>query len=87
MGKPRLAIFNTQPPHLYHGGVERRIIEVTKRLQDEMEVTIFCGTKAGFKAPSNIGNVKIVPCYSTDKIYPLDNWFFNRSLSRTEEAY
>ena len=87
MGKPRLAIFNTQPPHLYHGGVERRIIEITKRLQDEMEVTVFCGTKAGFKAPSTIGNVKIVPCYSTDKIYPLDNWFFNRSLSRTEEAF
>jgi len=87
MGKPRLAIFNTQPPHIYHGGVERRIIEVTKRLHDEMEVTIFCGTKAGFKAPSNVGNVKIVPCYSTDKIYPLDNWFFNRSLSRTTEAY
>ena len=87
MGKPRLAIFNTQPPHLYHGGVERRIIEITKRLQDEMEVTVFCGTKAGFKAPSTIGNVKIVPCYSTDKIYPFDNWFFNRSLSRTEEAY
>jgi glycosyltransferase involved in cell wall biosynthesis len=87
MGKPRLAIFNTQPPHLYHGGVERRIIEITKRLQDEMEVSVFCGTKAGFKAPSTVGNVRIIPCYSTDKIYPLDNWFFNRSLSRTAEAY
>jgi glycosyltransferase involved in cell wall biosynthesis len=87
MGKTRLAIFNTQPPHIYHGGVERRIIEVTKRLHNEMEVTIFCGTKAGFKSPTTVGGVKVLPCYSTDKIYPLDNWFFNRSLSRTAEAY
>ena len=87
MGKPRLAILNTQPPHIYHGGVERRINEVTKRLHDEMEVTVFCGTKRGFKASTDVGNVKIVPCYSTDKIYPLDNWYFNRSLTRTAEAY
>jgi glycosyltransferase involved in cell wall biosynthesis len=28
-----------------------------------------------------IDGVTIVPCYSTDRIYPLDNWVFNRSIS------
>jgi len=82
MGKFRLAVFNTQPPHLYFGGVERRIMETTKRLQNQAEITVYCGTKAGFKEPTTINGVSFVPCYSTDKIFPLDNWFFNRSLSK-----
>lgn len=80
MGKFRLAVFNTQPPHLYFGGVERRIMETTKRLQAEASISVYSGTKAGFKEPTSLNNVDFIPCYSTDKIFPLDNWFFNRNL-------
>jgi glycogen synthase len=82
LGKFRLAVFNTQPPHLYFGGVERRIIETTKRLKGEADITIYSGTKAGFKEPTTLNGIKVVPCYSTDKLFPLDNWFFNRSLTK-----
>lgn len=82
MDKFRLAIFNTQPPHLYFGGVERRIMETVKRLQTEADITVYSGTKWGFKEPTIINGVSFVPCYSTDKIFPVDNWFFNRSLSK-----
>ena len=51
MSKFRLAVFNTQPPHLYLGGVERRIIETTRRLTGEADITVYSGTKAGFKTP------------------------------------
>jgi len=30
----------------------------------------------------DINGVTFVPCYSTDKLFPLDNWFFNRSISK-----
>jgi glycosyltransferase involved in cell wall biosynthesis len=80
MGKFRLAVFNTQPPHLYFGGVERRIIETTKRLSSQADITVYSGTKAGFKKPTVIDGVSFVPCFSTDKVFPVDNWFFNRSL-------
>jgi glycosyltransferase involved in cell wall biosynthesis len=82
MGKFRLAVFNTQPPHLYFGGVERRIIETTKRLSSQADITVYSGTKAGFKKPTVIDGVSFVPCYSTDKVFPVDNWFFNKSLSK-----
>ncbi len=82
MGKFRLAVFNTQPPHLYFGGVERRILETTKRLSSKAGITVYSGTKAGFKTPTVIDGVNFVPCYSTDKVFPLDNWFFNRSLAK-----
>ena len=82
MDRFRLAVFNTQPPHLYFGGVERRIIETTKRLQTQADINVYSGTKAGFKQPATIDGVSFVPCYSTDRIFPLDNWFFNRSLSK-----
>ncbi len=82
MEKFRLAVFNTQPPHLYFGGVERRIMETAKRLTNETEVTIYSGTKAGFKEPLNTNGVRFIPCYSTDKVFPLDNWFFNRNLTK-----
>jgi glycosyltransferase involved in cell wall biosynthesis len=82
MEKFRLAVFNTQPPHLYFGGVERRIVETTKRLQMEAGITVYSGTKAGFKQPATIDGVSYIPCYSTDRIFPLDNWFFNRSLGK-----
>jgi glycogen(starch) synthase len=81
-----LAVFNTQPPHLYFGGVERRIIETTKRLQSELEITVYSGTKAGFKKLSSMSGVSFDPCYSTDILFPVDNWFFNRSLTKKANA-
>lgn len=80
MSKFRLAVFNTQPPQLYLGGVERRIMEVTKRLQSEADITAYSGTKAGFKRSININGVNFVPCKSTDRVFPLDNWTYNRSV-------
>jgi len=77
-----LAIFNTQPPHIYFGGVERRIIEVSKRLSSRVDVTIYCGAKAGFSKPLNLSGVKVFPLFSTDLFFPLDNWFFNCSVQR-----
>lgn len=82
----RLAVFNTQPPHLYFGGVERRIIETTKRLQNETDITVYSGTKAGFKTSTKINGVDLVPCRSTDIVFPLDNWTFNRSLAKKANA-
>ena len=79
--KLKIAVFNTQPPHLYFGGVERRIVEVAKRLQNNFETTVLSGTKKGFKETTILDGTIIVPCYSTDRIYPLDNWVFNRSIS------
>ncbi len=81
-----LAVFNTQPPHLYFGGVERRIMETTKRIQTESDITVYSGTKAGFKKPSSMDGVRFVPCYSTDILFPVDNWFFNRSLIQKAKA-
>ncbi len=85
MEKFRLAVFNTQPPQLYFGGVERRIIETSKRLVSQADITIYSGTKSGFKKPASINQVNFVPCYSTDRVFPLDNWFFNRSISKKSE--
>jgi glycosyltransferase involved in cell wall biosynthesis len=86
LNKIRLAVFNTQPPHLYFGGVERRIVETTQRLLDEVDTTVYSGTKAGFKKPTTVNGVHFVPCFSTDALYPVDNWFFNRSLSQATDA-
>jgi glycogen(starch) synthase len=86
MERLSLAVFNTQPPHLYFGGVERRIIETTKRLQNELEITVYSGTKAGFKKLSSMSGVSFDPCYSTDILFPVDNWFFNRSLTKKASA-
>ena len=77
-----LGIFNTQPPHLFFGGVERRIIELSKRLSERVNVTVYCGTKGGFREACNFLKVKIVPCFSTDIFFPMDNWFFNRTICR-----
>lgn len=87
MTKFRLAVLNTQPPHLYFGGVERRILEVTKRIQKDAEVTVYSGKKAGFITPINIEGINIVPCKSTDKLFPLDNWTYNRSLIKNTKVY
>jgi len=82
MARFHLAVFNTQPPHLYFGGVERRIIETAKRLSGQADIAVYSGTKAGFKQPVTIDGVNFVPCYSTDRLFPFDNWFFNRSISK-----
>jgi glycogen synthase len=82
MEKFRLAVCNTQPPNLYFGGVERRIIQTAKRLQDQADITVYSGTKRGLKQPTFFEDVKIMPCHSTDRVFPLDNWTFNRSLGK-----
>jgi glycosyltransferase involved in cell wall biosynthesis len=84
--KLSLAVFNTQPPHLYFGGVERRIVEVAKRLSSHVDTTVYSGTKAGFKKPAAINGARIVPCFSTDAAFPLDNWFFNNTLAGAADA-
>jgi len=81
MNKFRLVVFNTQAPHLYRGGVERRINETTRRLTGQADITVYSGTKAGFKNPTKIDGVIFVPLNSTDRIYPLDNWTFNRTVA------
>ena len=84
--KLKVAVFNTQPPHLYFGGVERRIVETAKRLVNEVDTTVYSGTKRGFSKTTVIDGITFVPCFSTDKLYPLDNWVFNRSLSEMFDA-
>jgi glycosyltransferase involved in cell wall biosynthesis len=86
MDRFSLAVFNTQPPHLFFGGVERRIMETAKRLQTESDITVYSGTKAGFRKPISINGVSVVPCYSTDMLFPVDNWFFNRSITKKAAA-
>lgn len=86
MKKLTVAVFNTQPPHLYRGGVERRIIEVSKRLRDKVNTKVYSGTKARFNKATIIDGTVLVPCFSTDKFFPLDNWFFNKTLSRMCDA-
>jgi glycosyltransferase involved in cell wall biosynthesis len=81
MKKLSLAVFNTQPPHLYFGGVERRILETAERLYGEANTTIYSGTKAGFRAPASVCGARIIPCFSTDVLFPVDNWFFNKTLA------
>ena len=84
--KLSLAVFNTQPPHLYFGGVERRIVETTKRLRNEVDTTVYSGTKAGFRKPVVFDGMTVVPCFSTDALFPVDNWFFNRTLANAADA-
>ncbi len=82
MNKLKLAVFNTQPPHLYPGGVERRILETGKRLSDQVDFKVYSGTKSGFHESAKVNGVTIVPCRSTDRVFPLDNWTFNRTLAK-----
>jgi glycosyltransferase involved in cell wall biosynthesis len=84
--KLSLAVFNTQPPHLYFGGVERRIMEMAKSLQNKVDTTVYSGTKAGFKKPAAINGVRINPCFSTDGLFPIDNWFFNHTLAQAVDT-
>ena len=63
MSKINLAVFNTQPPHRYFGGVERRIIEIAKRLTHQINTTVYSGTKAGFRKPTRIDGINIIPIF------------------------
>lgn len=85
MKKLRLAVFNTQPP-LYLGGVERRILETAKKLQEKVDTTVYSGTKVGLRKPIMLNGIALVPCFSTDAVFPLDNWTFNQTLSRNADA-
>jgi glycosyltransferase involved in cell wall biosynthesis len=76
-----LAVFNTQPP-FYLGGVERRIIETAKRMQAKVSFTVYTGTKGGLRKPTRLDGLTMVPCFSSDAIFPLDNWTFNQTLAR-----
>ena len=82
MEKLRVAVFNTQPPHLYVGGVECRIIEIARELPKTVNTTVYCGTKNGFKKPTALKGLNFVPCFSTDRVFTIDNWVFNRTISR-----
>jgi len=84
--KLKVAVFNTQPPHLYFGGVERRIVETAKILVNEVDTKVYSGTKKGFNKTTVIDGTTFIPCFSTDTLYPLDNWVFNRSLSRMVDS-
>jgi len=86
MKKLSLAVFNTQPPHLYFGGVERRIVETAKKFRSEVGTTVYSGTKAGFRKPASVSGVTFIPCFSTDAFFPMDNCFFNRTLSDAVNA-
>jgi glycosyltransferase involved in cell wall biosynthesis len=81
MERLNVAVFNTQPPHLYFGGVERRIIEVARRLSNKADTKVYCGTKKGFNKVSFINRTVLIPCFSTDVFFPFDNWFFNKTIS------
>jgi len=80
--KLKVSVFNTQPPHLYFGGVERRIIEIAKILVNKVDTTVYSGTKKGFNKTTVIDGTTFIPYFSTDLLYPLDNWVFNRSISK-----
>lgn len=85
MSKIRVTVFNTQPPHLYFGGVERRIVETGQRLIPEVQIAVYSGTKAGFRKTATVKGITVVPCFSTDTLFPVDNWFFNRAISNAAE--
>jgi glycosyltransferase involved in cell wall biosynthesis len=84
--KLKVAVFNTQPPHLYFGGVERRIVEIAKRLTDVVDTEVYSGTKKGFSEVTEVDGTTFIPCFSTDMLYPLDNWVFNRTISKMVDA-
>jgi glycosyltransferase involved in cell wall biosynthesis len=86
MNKLSVAVFNTQPPHLYFGGVERRILETGKRLGEEFDFKVYSGTKAGFRETASFDGISIIPCRSTDRVFPLDNWSFNRTIAKMADT-
>jgi glycosyltransferase involved in cell wall biosynthesis len=51
-----------------------------------VDTTVYSGTKAGLRKPTVLDGLKIVPCFSTDAAFPLDNWTFNQTLARNANA-
>jgi glycosyltransferase involved in cell wall biosynthesis len=51
-----------------------------------MQITVYSGTKGGFKKPTKVNGIGVVPCFSTDALFPLDNWFFNHTLANSGGA-
>ena len=49
-------------------------------------MTVYSGTKGGFRKPASVDGARIIPVHSTDRVYPVDNWFFNRSISAALEG-
>jgi glycosyltransferase involved in cell wall biosynthesis len=60
-------------------------METGQRLHNDIDITVYSGTKAGFKTPTSVNGIRIVPCFATDALFPLDNWFFNKTLSNAVE--
>ena len=58
---------------------------MAKRLSSQMDITVYSGTKAGLREPRKINGINLVPCFSTDVMFPLDNWTFNKSLARNAD--
>ncbi len=85
MKKLRVAVVNTQPP-LFLGGVERRILETAKRLRNDVDLAVYSGTKARLRSVTRVNGVPVVPCFSTDWAFPLDNLTFNLTLARNAAA-
>ena len=54
---------------------------MAKALSDEVETSVYSGQKKGFRKITRIGETFVVPCFSTDLFFPLDNWSFNRTIS------
>jgi glycosyltransferase involved in cell wall biosynthesis len=86
MKKLRLSVFNTQPP-TYLGGVERRILEIAIRLQSKVATAVYSGTKGGLNKPTMVNGVPVIPCFSTDTAFPLDNWTFNQTIARNASVF
>lgn len=51
-----------------------------KLLNKNIDITVYSGTKSGFRNIAMVDGIKIVPCFSTDMFFPIDNWFFNKSV-------
>ncbi len=60
---------------------------MSKRLQSGVSTTVYSGTKAGLHKPTIIDGLTVVPCFSTDAVFPLDNWTFNQTLARNANAF
>lgn len=57
-----------------------------KRLYNRnIDITVYSGTKSGFKRATMVDGIKVVPCFSTDISFPVDNWFFNKSALLTSK--
>ncbi len=66
--------------------MESRILNVAHELSNLAATTVYCGTKRGFTQAATSDEVTLIPCHSTDWLYPLDNWTFNKSITKTSDG-